>query len=376
MGRLGDGRVVFVPGAFAGEQVKAEIVAEKRTWVRARLIEVVEPSPERIGSGAAPAPGMVYHNLSSRGETAAKSLQLAEALRIDSAKVQHIACGDELNYRNKVTYHFARQGKSWAIGYLEERTHNVVDVVSDPLARPEINAALPAIRQKTIMLLTQGASAVRDAVARKGSLTIRWSRISGVKWWLGDADKDCIIRESTLGKTFEVPADGFWQMNSIVGERLVREVVDEYSRDAAQSPNLIDLYCGVGVFGICAAPVRLTGVESGRRAVEFARKNAAANGIQDATFIAQETCRTLRRLGIDSKTAVILDPPRGGLERGVADFLARSRARKILYVSCDPATLARDLKTLYRTFELKSVKWLNMFPRTARFESFVTLTRR
>ena len=383
LGRLGDGRVVFIAGAFEGELVKADIFEERRGYVKARLTEVVEPSPARLGEGPVPAPGMVYANISRDGELKLKAAQLAEFFsraRIEAnvpSKCEYAGSG--ANYRNKVVYHIATS-KPPHIGYMHEPEHKVVDVTTDPLAVKQINEQLAFVRSRVLALLTQGAKAVRESTRQKGTLTMRYSKISGVKWWLGEAPKDVVIKEMTCGKIFQVPADGFWQVNCEAGEALVKVVRDEYLRGAGECPDIVDLYCGVGVFGIvCKAALKrecwLAGVESGRAATEFARTNADANGVK-GRFWAGETGRLLRRLRITPRTTVILDPPRGGLEQGVAKYLAASHAGRIFYVSCDPATLMRDLKTITRSFEVESVKWFDMFPRTARFETLVILKKK
>ena len=384
LGRLGDGRVAFVPGAWAGEQVKAEISEEHRNFVRARLVEVVEASPSRTGEGDPPIPGMVYANLDYAAEQDAKESQLREALeraRLQPEAFGRIKCeARPLNYRNKATYHFGRKRDGgWAIGYRREPEHVVMDVSDDPLTVPEINAKLPEIRRHVTALLTQGAEAVRRDTANRGSVTVRWTAKSGVKWWTGDAPQDVAMKESTCGRVFEVPAGGFYQVNPTAGDALVKAVCGEYGRCADVAPDVLDLYCGVGVFGICCAAekggVKLTGVESGRQAVEFAKRNAAANGV-DGRFFAEQVGRNMRRIGIGGRTTVIVDPPRGGLERGVPEWLAASRAPRILYVSCDPATLVRDLRIMCRAYDLESVRWIDMFPRTARFETFAALRLR
>ncbi len=377
LGRLGDGRVVFVPNAWAGEQVKAEIVEEHKHFVRARLVEVVERSPDRIEGGAfAAVPGCVYANLSEEAELRTKGGQLADFLsraRLTCGEAKLVATG---GFRNKVVYHFAKQGGKWVIGYRQEPSHELVDVVVDPLAAGEINAKLPEIRKNVLMLLTTGPEAVRREVERKGRVTIRWTKKSGVKWWLGDSADGIVLRETTLGLDFDVPAEGFYQVNPIVGEELVRSVVEAYRTGAAGAETVLDLYCGVGVFGLCCRPPRLIGVESGRLAVDFARQNAASLKQSDARFFAEQVGRNMRRMPLGAHTTVIVDPPRGGLEPGVARTLAQSRVPRILCISCDPATLVRDLRELCSTYEIESVKWFNMFPRTARFETFVTLRRR
>ena len=387
LGRLGDGRVVFVSGAWAGEQVLAEIFEEKRNFVRAKLVEVVEASPERIGP-APSVPGMVYAGLSYRGECAAKEQQLADFLdraRIEAPGITPAATPAQPgSYRNKVMYHFARQGGRWAIGYRREPSHEIVDVESDPLAVPEINAKLPEVRRGVVALLTAGAEAVRRDVERKGSVTVRWTRKTGVKWWVGDPPEGLVLRETTAGLDFEVPADGFYQVNPAVGEQLVGAVCDAYAAGAAGAPAVLDLYCGVGVFGLAClrrassmgVAASLVGVESGRQAVEFAKKNAAFQKAERAKFFAERVGPNMRRMPLGARTTVILDPPRGGLEHGVARALVASRVPRIFYVSCDPATLTRDLRELVRAYDVESVRWFDMFPRTARFETLVALSRR
>ena len=379
LGRLGDGRVVFVPGAWAGEQVKAEITEEKRHFVKARLVEVVEASPDRLGTEAPPIPGMVYSALAYPAELKTKAAQLTEFLeraRLSAPAVEILKVPQEpRNYRNKVVYHFAKQDGRWALGYRLEPSHRILEVADDPLARPEINAALPEIRSAVMRLLTQGAAAVRRSIEEKGNVTIRWSERSGVKWWLGSAPKDTVLKETTCGRVFEVPADGFYQVNPVAGGVLAETVADEYRRGRAEAGEFLDLYCGVGVFGLVAKPEKLLGVESGRQAIEFARRNAERQGVK-AEFLAAQVAQVKKRLRPGPRTTVVVDPPRGGLEPGVAPWLARSEAARIFYVSCDPATLTRDLKTLASAYDVKAVRMIDMFPRTARFETFVVLAKR
>ena len=396
LGRLGDGRVVFVAGAWAGEQVRAEIVEEKKNFVKARLVDVVERSADRVTEKGAERmdlaiPGMVYDGLSFAGEMKTKEGQLRdffERARIEVGAFHASPSPADvtfLNYRNKVVYHFAKQGGGWAIGYRKEPSHEIIDMPQDPLARPEINAKLAEIRRSVIMLLTTGPEVVRRATEQKANVTIRWTAKTGVRWWLGEAPKDLVLKETTDGLDFEVPADGFYQVNPEVGGQLVKAVVEEYRKGAAEAPDVLDLYCGVGVFGLCCRPPKLIGVESGRQAIDFARRNAenllprstsAATPPVSWRFFAEQVGRNLKRIPAGKRTTVIVDPPRGGLEAGVAKWLAESKAPRIIYVSCDPATLMRDLKEITGGYQVESVRWFNLFPRTARFESMVVLRRR
>ena len=187
LGRLGDGRVVFVPGAWAGEQVRAEITEEKKHYVKAKLIEVVERSSDRVPRASCFVPGMVYADLSYEGELKAKEQQLLEFFdraRLPVPQIKQSNNQTILNYRNKVVYHFARQKGKWTIGYRTEPSHEIVDVEQDPLARPEINAKLADIRRHVLMLLTTGPEVIRRETARKENVTIRWTPKTGVKWWI------------------------------------------------------------------------------------------------------------------------------------------------------------------------------------------------
>ena len=355
LGRMGSGRVAFVPGAFAGETVRAEILAEKKNYVTTRLVEVETPSPDRVKEVGPTVPGTVL-------------------------PLEVIPSPQPLNYRNKVVYHTEKRQGKWLLGYRAEPEHRVVDVTEDPLACPAINEALPGIRSSVFSLLTQGARAVRQSAKEADNVTIRWTPLDGVKWWLGDPPRDLELREQADGRRFRVSADGFWQVNTAIGDKLVKAVRAAYEEAADRAPHILDLYCGVGVFGLCCsaphpAQGRLIGIESGRSAVAAAKRNAEAMGVK-ASFFCERVGGSLSRIKVSPQHTVIVDPPRGGLEPNVAPWLANRPAPRIVYVSCDPATLVRDLDALMKSYKISYVKLLDMFPRTARFETMVVLDRR
>ncbi len=386
LGRLGDGRVCFVPGAFAGETVKVELVEQKKKFVKARLVGIESASPDRVEPGPT-VPGMVYAGVAYPAEVRMKQDQLENFLWKVSKTVlplDVVPAPRPQNYRNKVVYHTERRDGRWVLGYRTEPEHRVVDVLQDPLACPEINAELPAIRASVFALLTQGPRAVRQSAKSAENVTVRWTAIDGVKWWMGDAPQGVELHETTDGRRFRVSADGFYQVNPVVGDMLVKAVREAYADGAAEAAHLLDLYCGVGVFGLCclaggAAPDgverRLVGIESGRSAVACAKRNAEAMGVK-GNFFCERVGASLSRIKVGPHHTVIVDPPRGGMEPNVPGWLANRPAKRLFYVSCDPATLVRDLTTLVRTYEIKRVKLFDMFPRTARFETFVQLERR
>lgn len=388
IGRLGDGRVCFVPGAFAGETVRAELVEQKKKFVRARLVEVVEALPGRAAAPRARVPGMVYADVSYEDEIRFKRDQLENFLqKIDrgGAPVSVTPAPKPLNYRNKVVYHTERQNGRWTLGYRAEPEHRVVDVLEDPLACPAINAALPEIRSSVFTLLTQGPRAARQSAKAADNVTIRWTPLDGVKWWLGDAPSSLVLHERTCGRTFAVSAGGFYQVNPDVCELMVKAVRGAYGETAKELPHVLDLYCGVGVLGLgCLAgtaaagegqTARLVGVESGRDAVAMAKANAAALGVK-GSFFCERVGANLGSIKFGPRHVMIVDPPRGGMEPNVPSWLVRRQARRIVYVSCDPATLTRDLQTLAGAYRVERAMLFDMFPRTARFETVVLLSRR
>ena len=389
LGRLGDGRVVFVPGAFAGEKVRAEIVEQRRRFVKARLAEVVEPSPDRIEQGAT-VPGMVYAGISYDGELRLKQDQLENFLwKVEQSvlPLEVVAAPQPLNYRNKVVYHTERREGRWLLGYRAEPSHEVVDVTEDPLACLEINRALPDIRTGVQTLLTRGSRAVRASAKAADNVTIRYTPIDGVRWWMGEPPLGLELTEQTCGLHFRVPADGFYQVNPVVADRLVAAVRDAYVAGAGDAVHLLDLYCGVGVFGLCClkaqgtsrpsggVEARLVGIESARSSVACAKRNAGALGLK-ANFFCERVGGSLGRIKVGPHHTVILDPPRGGLEPNVPGWLVKRPAPRIFYVSCDPATLTRDLTALAPAYRIEKVTLFDLFPRTARFETFVQLVRR
>lgn len=385
LGRLGDGRVCFVPGAFAGETVRAEITEQRKRFVKARLVDVLVPLADRLAPDVRgdTVPGMVYAEVSPAAEMRFKQDQLEnflwkvspEVLPLDVVPAERVH-----RYRAKATYHTQKIDGKWTMGYRKVFSHDVVDIVRDPLACDEINAALPQIRAAVFAFLSQHAG--RRATEGE-NVTVRWTAVDGVKWWIGAPPREMVLHEKTAGVRFTVPGDGFYQVNPEIGEKLAQIVRSRYLAGLETAGDLLDLYCGVGVFGIvCAhaaaqkgATPLLTGIESGRAAIAMAQKNALAAGVK-GRFFCERVGASLGRIKVGSRHTVILDPPRGGLEPNVAAFLAKRAAPRIFYVSCDPATLTRDLQALMPAYRIERATLLNMFPRTARFETFVELVRR
>jgi 23S rRNA (uracil1939-C5)-methyltransferase len=383
-----EGLVVFIPGVVTGETLRARVTALKKKYARAELVELLSPSPFRSApncrvpdreSGAlCQVPGCVYDHLAYDFELQAKQHQLESFLRrLPRGEgfefAPPFASPAPLHYRNKIVLHTQRHANGLRLGYRREPSHAVLDIEACPLACGPINDALARLR----------SSDAFRALPDDADVTLRHTAHDGALAWVNNEAPpapcpESLVEASAAGP-LRVPRNGFFQVNPAVADALVRTAA-EWFANGPEAPDILDLYCGVGVFGFAcmrAGGASLTGIESGREAVAAARANAAALGLP-----AQFHCRALGQeagtlqghMPAPQRTTAIVDPPRDGLPPDIARTLAGSGLRRILYVSCDPATLARDLTLLLQGgYRLTRARLFDMFPRTAHFESLVDL---
>ena len=381
LARTPEGMVAFVAGALPGERVLARPVSARKGYLECEAARILSPSPDRIEPCAPEIPGCVYSALAYPAEAQAKAAQLGEALaravrasRCGGAAPQVAVhpCPRPLHYRNKTVLHVARADGGIVMGYRAEPSHRIVPVRECPLSREEVNRAIAAVSRGFAERIPPGS----DVVFRHASQ-------SGTVWFApGFPPSREILVERTAGIDFKVSARGFYQVNPYAGEMLVRAVAEDFARERRGA--LYDLYCGVGVFGIACAKAAvdaglpapaLYGAECSADAVACARLNAEAAGVA-ARFAACDASAAARDLARASGGYIVADPPRGGFGPGVAEALAASGAERVACVSCDPATLSRDLAPLLARYDMESAAMFDMFPRTARFESLVFLRRR
>lgn len=421
--RTAEGMVVFVPGSLPGETVEATIVKRAKRFMVASVDEILEASPDRIKPdcrlpSGVQVPGCVYDHASYSCELRLKAAQLQDFLRPvslgfatsanpvpsdnsanpvigvnpvnDVIGVNPITGVTPVNdviginavtgvnptnplppsswrpYRNKMVLHYRRG----ALGYVGEDNQTIIDIAYCPLSLPQINYELARVRAS-------------EHFRNGDKLTIRYTSLDGAVSWVNNPPPDLRhLREKTAIGPMLVPTDGFFQINPFVSRELVRQVTD-WAKQGGEK-EVLDLYCGVGVFALHAMLqagfIKATGIESGRHAVAAAEENARAFGVAPgATFICSDAVEAARQgffLRDLSHTLVIVDPPRMGLGRPVSEALRDSGAPRIIYVSCDPATLARDLRVILRGgYAIEAVRMFDMFPRTAHFETAVLLRR-
>ena len=327
IGRLANGKICFVPLVVPGEKVLVRIRAKHASYVEADLEEVVEPSPERVEPNCpvyGRCGGCQYQHLTYARQIAIKGEQVAEVLRrlggIPNPPVEPMVPSPvQFHYRNRITVH----SKSGRVGFFGPRSRRIVEVSQCPIATERVNALLAALR------------------------------VSRPK------DGEHPLREPSEFR-------GFRQVNDAVAKRLL-EIVEEMARPGGRL--LVDAYCGAGFFARrLAALFQLTiGIEWSADAIRAARQGAGAREIYLLGDVKRHLAPAFAAAPAES-TTLLLDPPEEGVGEEILEALASRKPSRLIYVSCNPATLARDLKYLSRLYALRRACPIDMFPQTAEIE--------
>jgi tRNA/tmRNA/rRNA uracil-C5-methylase (TrmA/RlmC/RlmD family) len=332
--RLSDGKVCFVSGVVPGEKVRVSIRAEHASYVEADLEEIVEPSPDRVKPKCpvyGRCGGCHYQHLSYARELAIKTDQVAEVLQrlggVASAPVEPIAPSpQQFYYRNRIAVH----AKFGHVGFYRARSRRIVEVSQCAIATEHVNALLGELRSSR------------------------------------PKDGEYPLREPAAFR-------GFRQVNDAVAACL-GGIVEEMARPGGQL--LVDAYCGAGFFAKqLTALFELTiGIEWSADAIRIARQQAGSREIYLSGDVRRHLVPALDAAPADG-TTLLVDPPEEGLEKDLLDTIESRRPSRLIYVSCNPATLARDIRRLARTYVLKRVCPVDMFPQTAEIEAAVLLHR-
>ncbi len=351
VGRTGD-FVVFVPFVLVGETVEVEITEVKKNFARAKLLRVEKTSPERVEAPCVyfgKCGGCQYQHMAYEEQLRMKQKQITDLFervgKIPGEVVGPvIPCPSPYGYRNRIMIRsqWNKPEQKLNIGFIRGDCGLVEDIEKCAIAEPAINEQITQVRAHP---------------PPKGGIKVVL-RVQPDNW--------------------ELPPDSFFQNNFFLLPSLV-ETVRKFLK-AAGTKHLADLYCGVGFFGIELADSveSFTGVEYDRRAIHAAQKNASSRNITNGQFIAakvEEVLPELIKKMIARETTVLIDPPRKGCGPEILKLLREIRPRQIIYVSCHPATMARDLNILRgeSVFELLHVQPLDMFPQTQHVECVADL---
>jgi 23S rRNA (uracil1939-C5)-methyltransferase/tRNA (uracil-5-)-methyltransferase len=386
--------VVMVPFTLPGERVRARVFRNHKNFSEADLVNVLTPSPHRVAPACplfARCGGCQYQHLAYAEQLAWKQRQVAELLQhmagIEFPVSPVVASPRELGYRSKITPHFNPPRDPAVpppIGFLRQGTRfDIVDVPHCPIATDAINAKLPEVRARV------HARAAAGEYQRAATLLLR--EASGTV----TTDYDAVITETVAGASpagagpgspppaataplrLKFLARDFFQNNPFILPAFVAYVREQAAASGARF--LVDAYCGSGLFALAAASAfeRVEGVELSETSVTFARENAAANGITNATFLAADAAQIFADLDpafVAADTAVVIDPPRKGCDAQFLQQLFTFRPRAVVYVSCDPATQMRDLRHfLTAGYQVTAAQPFDLFPQTRHLECVLTL---
>lgn len=382
-----EGRVIFVPYTIPGETVRVELVETRTRWGRGRLLEVLEPSPHRVEPpcpyfGQDKCGGCQFQHIEYEAQAEYKREvvidQLARLGGLPDANVHEIVgAADPWAYRNHVQFHTTPQGQ---LGFLTADTHDVIPIeeclIIDPLLE-ELWAGLDMEWPQLHRLSLRCGSVTGDRMAifelnEYEDFDIEVDFAVSCVILLADGEVAVLmgnahLEEQVAGRDYRISADSFFQVNTAGAEALVALVRESLAPTSSDS--LLDLYCGVGLFGLSLADRvgRVVGVEADPSAAADFRVNSRQ--MEHVTLIEGKAQAVLPRIE-EPPDLLVLDPPRSGAGRAVIEQIARLKARRIAYVSCDPATLARDAQHLAESgFELREVQPVDLFPQTYHVES-------
>ncbi len=370
--------VIMVPFCLPGERVRARIFRNHKNYSEADLVSVLTPSPHRI---APPCPlfgrcgGCQYQHLTYSEQLLWKQRQVAELLQhmagIIHAVNSVIGSPKPYGYRSKITPHFnppRDPATPPPIGFLRQGTRfDIIDVPHCYIATDAINEKLPESRAKI------HARAAAGEYLRASTLLLRDAGGQVT------TDYEAIVTETVGDLKLHFLARDFFQNNPFILPAFTSYVRAQAAASGARF--LVDAYCGSGLFALSAAPSfeRVAGIELSESSIRFARQNAAANNIANATFQSGDAATIFA--GLDptfapADTAVIIDPPRKGCDESFLTQLFAFGPRTVVYVSCDPATQMRDLKGfLAAGYTLTDVQPFDLFPQTRHLECVITLVK-
>jgi 23S rRNA (uracil1939-C5)-methyltransferase len=411
-----DGLVVFVAGALPGDRVRVEITKAKKRFAEARTVELLSPGPERIADRCThegePCPGAPWQGLAYERQLAEKSAQVGEALRrigeLDGFELEQIEpATEQWRYRNKLEYSFGdRDGEAILGFHARGRWDLIVDVDDCQLASERGNAARNAVRDWARLESVpaydgrERTGVLRNLIVREGwrtgqiqtRLVTSAARFpkppvdlhTAIEGDSGGTDGPTgalgeeRLREELFDLKLEMSHGAFFQTNTEMAERLYA-IAAEFA-GLSGNERVFDLYCGIGTIGLTMAKRagEVWGLEIVPEAIADAERNAERNKIENAHFMAGSARTGVRPLieKAGKPDVVIIDPPRAGLSQKIVRRVLECEAKKIVYVSCNPTTLAPNAAQMVEAgYKLSRVKPVDMFPQTPHIECVALLEK-
>ena len=420
-----DGRVVFVHGALRGETCRVLILKTLKSVAFAKVLAVIEPSGARVESDCPYFPrcgGCTYRHMSYEEELRLKKQRVQDNLaRIGGSAVvveEILGAADTLRYRNKAQYPVSKDGR---VGFYRARTHEVIECEQCLLVKSEADAAAEALREymrrcrvagydeKTgrglvrhlyvrsnatgeslICVLVNGdrlpkedrlVTLLRDACPEcagivLGTNTKKGNVILGDRYrTLWGSDR---LEDTLCGKTFRLSVPSFYQVNRAQAERLYAKAIE--FADLTGRETVLDLYCGAGTITLALSDhaKKVLGAEIVPEAIDDARENAVRNEVKNVEFFCGDASDVAKKLAQEHlrPDVITVDPPRKGLAPDVVESIAEMQPERVVYVSCDSATMARDVKRFAELgYTATRAAAVDMFPRADHIETVVLLSK-
>ena len=425
-----NGWVITVPQLLPGEEAKVKVQQRQRKMWLARRVATISSSPDARRPPcilASDCGGCSLQHLSVDAQNSWKQQRLANTLsRIGQLDpdVNALVSPDResLGYRNRALIPIRRDGRKVRLGYYKRGSHRIVNLNHCPVLDPRLDALIEPIKRdleatswsmdsdlqgepglrhlglrigvrtgEILITLISATESLQAVDVLSAAWMRRWPQLKGVTINLQPKRSNAVFGDRTIclqgqdaieerfcGLSLELGTTTFFQVNTPRAERVVEQIRDWITR-SEPSQRLIDAYCGIGTIALplAAAGHRVTGLEISSASVRHAERNAARNRLKHTRFMSGDVARHLREL-LPNHDALVVDPPRKGLDPAVLAMVLDYPPRRLVYLSCDPATLARDLRQLAGDsgpYRIEQVQPMDFFPQTSHLECLVLMSR-
>jgi 23S rRNA (uracil1939-C5)-methyltransferase len=387
------GKVVFVPFSVPGDRLHVRPVEEKKTFIRAETVQTLKSGKGRIAPVCphfSKCGGCHLLQLEYLRQVEAKRQILEETLHHRFPETRGLpvvmrACPQPLGYRSRARVQMRGAGQKAAVGFYRHRSHAIEDIDNCPLLRPLLNEALSSLRQFRLKADLNENPQEMDMACSQEEGTWATARVgaetgeAGVRLLGAWKPEEVILRRRAGGFLFSVTASVFFQANDFMVSELaalVQKLSANRGRDCA-----LDLFAGVGLFSLPLARQfgKVIAVESSPAASRLCASNASAAGFRNVQIACSDAASWMRSESSSAGNAmdlIVLDPPRTGAGADLMEEIRKRAPATVIYVSCDPQTLGRDLACISpRDYRIDFVEGMDMFPQTYHFETVVRLVR-
>ncbi|WP_022850496.1 class I SAM-dependent RNA methyltransferase [Limisalsivibrio acetivorans] len=377
VGELPDGRAAFIPFTVEGDRVEAEVIEEKKKMAFCRLIDVVTPSDKRVKEPHCPhvgrCGGCLFGHIDIEEQRRIKMRFIREAFERGGLEIPEIGSytGEDLGYRCRITFK-VQDGR---IGFYAFRTNDFIPIDDCPVTKSDLVQKAKLFAEKNRCCGDYDLYAVENCEGEtiahmKGTCThdIVFCAFDGIVFNEYRMGTDLLDINTPMGRQ-RAGFETFLQSNGILGLHLQKGGVEA----AGEGERALELFCGSGFFtlGLAKNYRHVDAVEVSKEAVRLAR----TTGLENVEWTASDVDRFLNRYS-ERPDTIFVDPPRTGLSRKTLDYIKRSGANRLVYVSCNPATMARDAGRLRDLYTIESMDFYDMFPHTYHVESLAVLKKK